>query len=75
MSHEKVIKELVHDAANAHTRLSTFYAVIELLEGIMPGGCGRANRTASSIIQQCKAAAQVQLEKYDAAVDKLARPK
>jgi hypothetical protein len=61
-------KKAVIDAASAHSRLYTFYAVIELLEGTMPGGCRKASRTASSIVKQCKRAAQVQLEIYDAAV-------
>lgn len=66
-------KDLVHEAADAHTRLSTFYAVIALLESNLPGGCGRADRTASSIINQCKAAAQIQLEKFDAATEEVCR--
>lgn len=64
-------KELVHEAADAHTRLSTFYAVIAVLEGNLPGGCARADRTALSIIHQCKAAAQIQLDKFDAATDEV----
>jgi hypothetical protein len=63
------LQALIREAANAHTRLNTFYAVIEILEGAMPGGCPKAARTTNSIIRQCKAAAQVQLTKYDAATE------
>lgn len=65
------LSEHIREAANAHTRLSTFHAVIELLEAIMPNGCPQASRTTSSIIRQCKAAAQLQLYKYDEASERI----
>lgn len=59
---------LTEDASDARTRLNVFYGVIALLEDTMPGGCNKADRAAQSIIQQCKKAAGVQLDKYDAAI-------
>lgn len=64
----KDLHELIRDAANARTRINVFYSVVALLEDMMPGGCKMANRTKQSIVQQCKKAARVQLDKYDDAV-------
>lgn len=66
----RALDDLILEAARAHTRLNSFYTVIAVLE-TMPSGCNKACRTSESIIRQCKAAAQVQLEKYDRARDAL----
>lgn len=75
---ETPTKQLIEDAADAHTRLNTFYAVIALMEGgLLPGGSDAANETAQTIIGLCKDQAQLDLEEYDKTVARLvseARP-
>lgn len=66
------LRPLIDDAIRAKATLNVFYVVIDVLEGCtLPGGSPEATRTAQSIIKQCKEAALVQLEKYDAAVLKI----
>lgn len=57
----------IEAAARAHTRLTMFYAIIELAEGgTMPGGGSEsANKTVARIVKLCKEEAQRQLIIYD----------
>lgn len=56
-------------AARHHTTLSTFYAVIALMEGGLIYDPA-ANSTSEKIIKLCRQEAGRQLKKYDAALAK-----
>ncbi|CAM5420888.1 hypothetical protein ATER59S_02393 [Aquamicrobium terrae] len=61
-------REMIRVAANAHTRLNTFYSLIAILEGgCLPNGSETASETAGKIIRLCKAESGRQLQIYDKA--------
>ncbi len=67
------MRKLLREAANAHTRLNTFYSLIAILEGgCLPGCSESASKTANQIIRLCKQEGGRQLRLYDRAVDALA---
>lgn len=70
MSREPRLVKLVREAAEAHTDLTMFYAVISLLEG---GHlyCSSSQADAQRIIGICKRAAGRRLHEYDRAVAKI----
>lgn len=74
MSDKYNIRQIVQEAADAHTRLNAFYALIAILEGgCLPGGSSSANEAAETIIDICKDEASRQLELYDGAQEKALR--
>lgn len=67
--------EHAREAAQAHSNLNTFGAVVAILEGglVYGHGDGSAKTTANKIINICQAEMQKQLRMYDrhvAAIDK-----
>jgi hypothetical protein len=58
--------EHARDAANHHSTLNTFAAIVILLEGSLTYD-SESDETASKIIKLCKAETQRQLRKMDAA--------
>lgn len=66
------IAKIADEAADAQTRLYTFGAIIELLEGgLLPGPSRLYWPSARRIIHIAKAQQQKELTRYDAAVAKL----
>jgi hypothetical protein len=69
MSKKPDIAKVADEAANAQTRLYTFGAIIELLEGgLLPGASRLYWPSARRILRICKAQQQKELARYDAAV-------
>lgn len=64
----KTTRQLINDASTSHVNLSTFGAVIAILEGGCIYGGGNSERVAARMIKTAKAAMQHELHKHDKAV-------
>lgn len=64
----KKTRQLINDASTAHVNLSTFGAVIAILEGGCIYGGGNSSRVAARMVKTAKAAMQHELRKHDEAV-------
>lgn len=69
---QKSVAENVSDAAEAHSDLSIFSAVIALMESSLVSS--NAFSAEERIVTICKAETAKALARYDAAVAKVARP-
>lgn len=69
MKKRQTIKEIVEEAAQAHTDLNVFGAVVQLLEGGLLSSDSQPDDF--RIIRICNSAEQKALHRYDAALAKL----
>ena len=70
MSETGLVTRYATDAAHAHTNLTIFHAIINMLEGGVLYG-PRPQRKAAQIVRLCKAAAQTELAAMDRATSAL----
>lgn len=64
----KTTKQLIEAASKAHSNLTTFGAVIAILEGGCIYGGGNSSRAAWRMIESAKRAMQYELRQHDEAV-------
>lgn len=58
-------KAAMQRAAEAHSNISAFQAVVALLEGGLVYGGGKSSRVAARIIKVCQAQCQHELQNFD----------